>query len=112
MLSAHLSQDFIDILQMAGLLRCTFYLNEKGTKYVSIYLDTESLKPYVKIGTPSGHAVLSEIQWFILVTFKNDIPKNKEHELGDSKHSLSVYCGRYMRIKSQDTQVYLRKKDW
>jgi hypothetical protein len=69
MSSAHLSQDFIDVFQMAGLLRRTFYLNEKGTKYVSVYLDTDSLKPHVKGGTPSGHAVLNEIQWFILVTF-------------------------------------------
>jgi hypothetical protein len=112
MSSAHLSQDLIDVFQMTGLLRRTFYQNEKETKYVSIYLDTDNLKPYVKIRIPSGHAVLNEIQWFILVTFKGDIPKNKEHELGDSRHTLSVYCGRYIRIKSENTQVYLCKKNW
>jgi hypothetical protein len=97
---------------MNGLLRRTFYLNEKGTKYVSVFLDAESLKPLVKIGTPSGHVVLSEIQWFILVTYKKDVPKNIEHELGDSNHTVSVHCGRYIRVKSENTRVYLSKKDW
>jgi hypothetical protein len=68
---------------MTGLLRRTYYLNEKETNYASIYLDNSDLKPYVKIGTSSCHAVLNELQWFILVTFKGDIPKNKVHELGD-----------------------------
>jgi hypothetical protein len=47
MSSALLSLDFIDVFQMTGLLRRTFYQNEKETKYVSIYLDTDNLKPYV-----------------------------------------------------------------
>jgi hypothetical protein len=34
------------------------------------------------------------------------------HELGDSRHTLSVYCGRYIRITSENTQVSLSKKDW
>jgi hypothetical protein len=88
---------------MTRLLRRTYYLNEQETKYVSIYLNNDDLKPYVKIGTSSGHAVLNEIQWFILLPFKSDIPKNKVHELGDSKHTLSVYCGRYIRITSENT---------
>jgi len=32
-------------------------------------------------------------------------------ELGDSQHILSVYCGRYTRITSENTQVHLSKKD-
>ena len=60
----------------------------------------------MKTGTFSGHAVLNEIQWFILVAYKSDIPKNKVHELGDSRHTLSEYCGRYMRNTSENTQVY------
>jgi hypothetical protein len=56
--------------------------------------------------------VLNEIQWFILVIFKGYIPKNKVHELGDSQHTLSVYYGRYIRIKSKNTQVYLCNKNW
>jgi len=81
-------------------------------KYVFIYLNNDDLKPQVKIGTSSGHAVLNEIQWFILVAFKSDVPKNEVHELGDSQHTLSVYCGRYIRITSEYTHVYLSKKDW
>ena len=54
--------------------------NEQETKYVSIYLNNGDLKPQVKIGTSSGHAMLNEIQWFILVTFKGDLPKNEVHE--------------------------------
>ena len=72
---------------MQSLIRRTYYLNEQETKYVSIYLN--DLKP-LKIGTSSGHAVLNYTQWFILVTFKNDIPKNEVHELDDSLHTVSV----------------------
>jgi hypothetical protein len=96
---------------MTGLLRRTYYLNEQETNYVSIYLNND-FKPNVKIGTFSSHALLNEIQWFILVTFKSDIPTNKMHELGNSQHTLSMYCGRYIRITSENTQVYLSKKDW
>jgi len=88
---------------MTGLLRRTYYLNEQETTYVSIYLNNDDLKPQVKIATSSSHAVLNEIQWFILVTFKGDIPKNKVHELGDLQHNLSVYCGRYIRVRGAKT---------
>ena len=81
-------------------------------KYAYIYLNNDDLKPQVKIRTSSGHAVLNEIQCFILVTFKSDIPKNEVHELGDSQHTLSVYCGRYIRITCENTPVYLSKKEW
>jgi hypothetical protein len=76
MQSARLSLVIINVFQMTGLLRRTYYLNEQETKYVSIYLDNDDLKPHLKIGTSSGLAVLNETQWFILVTFKSDIPKN------------------------------------
>ena len=46
------------------------------------------------------------------VTFKSDIPKNEVQEIGDSQHSLSVYCGQYISIMSEKTKVYLSKKDW
>ena len=112
MQSAHLSLVIINVFHMTGLLRRTYYFNEQETKYVSIYLNNDDLKPHLKIGTSSGHVVLNEIQWFILMTFKSDIPKNEVHELGDSQHTLSVYCGRYIRITSENTQVCLSKKDW
>jgi len=107
-----LSLVIINVFQMTGLLRRTYYLNEQEIKYVSIYLNNDDLKPQVKIGTSSGHAVLNEILWFIVLTFKSDIPKNEVHGLCDSQHTLSVYCGRYTRITSENTQVCLRKKDW
>ena len=111
MQSSHLNRYFINVFQMTAwwLLRRTYYLNEQQTKYVSIYLNDNNLKPEVKIGTHSGHAVLDKMQWFILVTFKSDMPKNELHELGDPQHTLSVYCGRYIRISSEKTQVLLTK---
>jgi hypothetical protein len=111
MRSARLSLDIINIFQMTGLLRRTYYLNQQETKYVSIYLNNDDLK-HLKIGISSGHAVSNDIQWFILVTFKSDISKNELHELGDLQHTLSVYCGRYVRITSENTQVCLSKNDW
>jgi len=90
----------------------TYLLPQRTTKYVSIYLNYDTLKPEVKIGTPSGHAVLNEVQWYILVAFKSNIPKNEVHELGDNQHTLSMYCGRYIRIRSENTQVRLSKQDW
>ena len=78
MQSALLSLNIIDVFQMTGLLRRTFFLNQQETKYVSIYLN-EDLKLQVKIGTSSSHVVLNEMQWFILVTFKSNIAKNEVH---------------------------------
>ena len=46
------------------------------------------------------------------MTFKSDIPKNEVHYLGDLEHTLSVFCGRYIRITSENTQVHLSKNDW
>jgi hypothetical protein len=111
MQSALFSLNIIDVFQMWSLLRRTYYLNEQDTKYVSIYLNYD-LGPQVKIATSSGHAVLNDTQWFILVTSKSEIPKNEVHELGDSRHTLSMYCGRYIRITSENTHVHLSKKDW
>ena len=34
------------------------------------------------------------------------------HELGDSRHALSLHCGRYIRIMSEDVQVFLNKTEW
>jgi len=96
---------------MTGLLRRTFFFNEQETKYVSIYLN-EAFKIQVKIGTSSGHVDLNDIEWFILVTFKNNISKNEVHELGEPRHILSMYCGRYTRITIEKTQVYLIQNVW
>ena len=111
---ALLSLYFVNVFQMAawGLPPRTYYLNEQQTKYVSTYLNDDTLKPQVKTGTSFGHAVLNEMQWFIPLTFNSNIPKNEVHELGDNQHTLSVYCGRYIRITRENTQVYLSKIDW
>jgi len=90
---ALLSLHVIDDLQMTVLLRRTFFFNEQETKYFSVYLN-ENLKPQVKIGTSSCLVLLNDLQWFILVTLKANISKNEVHELGDSRHTLSMYCGR------------------
>ena len=91
------------------LLRRAFFFNEQETKYVCVYLN-ENLKPQLKIGTSSGHVELNYLQWFILLTFKSNISQNEVIELGDSRHTLSMYCGRYIRIMRKNTQVYLSKK--
>jgi hypothetical protein len=109
MKNALLNRYFIDVFQMQSLLHRTYYLNAKETKYVSIYLN-DDLKPQVKTGTSSGHAVLNDTQWFILVTFKSEIPKSEVHKLGDSRQTLSMYCGRYVRITSENTQMHLNKR--
>jgi len=111
MQSALLSLHIIDVFQMTGLLRRTFFFNDQETQYVSVYVN-ENLKPQVIIGTSSGHVVLNVLQWFILVTFMSNILKNEVHELGDSRHTLLMCCGRYIRITSENTQVYLSKKEW
>jgi hypothetical protein len=78
MQSARLNLHFTDVFRMWSLLRRTYFLHEQETKYVSIYLN-DDLKPQVKIGTSSSHVVLNDTQWFILVTFKSDIPKSEVH---------------------------------
>ena len=67
---------------MTGLIRHTYFLNQQETKYVFIYLN-EGLKREVKIGTSSGHVLLNEMQWFILVTFTSNIVNNEVHNVGD-----------------------------
>jgi hypothetical protein len=96
---------------MWELYQHTYFLNKQRTKYVCIYLD-DNMTPQVKIVSSSHHVTSNQIQWFILVTFKNRIPKGEVHELGDSRHTLSMYCGRYVRIMSEEAHVCLSKADW
>ncbi len=56
--------------------------------------------------------VLNQMQWFILVTFKDHIPKSEVYELGDSRHTLSLHCWRYIRIMYEDVQMFLNKSEW
>ena len=80
----------------------------KEIKKVSVYLDF-NLRSQLMVETPSGRALLNDTQWFVLVTLKNIIPKSKVHELGDSHNTLSMHCGRYIRITSENIQVRLSK---
>jgi hypothetical protein len=82
MQSASLSLHIITVFQMWALFRRTYFLNEQETKYVFVYLNDDRT-PQVKIGSSSGYAVLNDIQWFVLVTFKSHIPKSEVHELGE-----------------------------
>ena len=94
-----------------GFLATSAYLQPERETKVSIYLD-DNLRPQVKIEVPTGRAVLNYTQWFILVTFKDNIPKAEVHELGDSSHALSIHCGRYVRTATKNIQVLLSKKEW
>ena len=112
MQSAHPSLVIINVFQMTGLLCRTYYLNEQETKYVCIYTNNEDLKPHAKIGTSSGHAVLNEIQWFILVTFKSDISKIKCTNLVTRNIPCQCTVDDIYAFTSENTQLYLSKKDW
>ena len=81
----------------------TFFLNEQETT-------TEWGPQYTDEDLDFFRAsVVIDTQWYILVSFKSNISKNEVHELGDSRHTLSMYCGRYIRITSENTQVHLSK---
>jgi hypothetical protein len=78
---------------------------------VTFLLD-ENLTPPVKTVSSSRTEALNKIQWFILVIFKYHILKDGMHELGDSRHTLHLYCRRYIRITSDDILVLLNKSQW
>jgi hypothetical protein len=90
------------------MLERIYYLNKQRTKNVCIYLE-DTLAPQVKITSFTRHVVLNQAQWFILGTFKDY--KCGVHELGDSRHNLFMYCGRYIRIKCENAQVVLNKTE-
>jgi len=46
------------------------------------------------------------------MAFKGYISKNEVHELGDMLHALSMYCGRYILIPCENTEVYRSRKVW
>jgi hypothetical protein len=69
----------------------------------------ECLSLHIKIACSSRAIVLNQIQWFILMTSKDHIPKDVLHELGDSRHTQDLYCGRYIRITSDDVHIFLSK---
>jgi hypothetical protein len=72
----------------------------------------ECLTPHIKTVCSSRAIALNRIQWFILVTFKDHTPKDVVHELGDTRHTLDLYCGRYIRFTSDDFHILLSKSQW
>jgi hypothetical protein len=75
-----------------------YHLNDIRVKYVALFLD-QHLTPHIRIFCISERVVLNLAHWFILVSFKDGI-LDKIHELGDSHHTLDLYCGKYVRIMS------------
>ena len=99
MQSVSLNLHIIDVFQMKMLIRRTFFFNEQETKYISIYLK-EDLKSYVKFRTSSGHVVLNDLQWFILVTFKSNRSKNLvTHVIRCQCTVDGVYVSRVRKVK-------------
>jgi hypothetical protein len=86
-----------------------YYLNKQRTKNVCIYLD-DNLEPQVNITSFTCLVVLNQMQWFIIVSFKEY--KFGVHELGDSSLNLFMYCGRCIRIKCENAHVILNKTEW
>jgi hypothetical protein len=97
------------LFQMQPLYQRIYYLNKQLSKYVCIYLDDE-WAPQVKIATRASHVVLKRTQWSELVKF--DEYKSGVHNLGDSRHNLFMYCGRFIRLECNTHQVVLLKPEW
>jgi hypothetical protein len=92
---------------MPTLLNRTFFLNNVGTKFVSLFLK-EYFIPHVKISTSTHQVVLNPTEWFTLVSFKNKIFENSCYRLADSHLFLDMYYNRSIRI----TYVLLSKGQW
>lgn len=95
---------------MKRLLERVYFINSR-TKYISLVLD-ENLTFHARIVCGKQEVVLDLMHWFILVAFKNNIPENKIHELGDSLHTLDLYCGKYAKITCNNVHVVLTKQEW
>jgi hypothetical protein len=96
---------------MKRLLERVYYVNNSCTKYISLILD-QHLTPYVRIVSGKQEVILDQMQWFILLAFRKNIPDNKIHELGDSLHTLDLYCGKYPRITCDNVYVVLTRQEW
>jgi hypothetical protein len=96
---------------MPGLLNRTFFLNNVGTKCVSVFLN-EYFIPHVKIGTSTHQVLLSPTEWFTLEPFKNKIFKNSSYRLGESHQFLDTYYNRSILITCYNSYVLLSKGQW
>jgi hypothetical protein len=96
---------------MPALLNRTFFPNNVGTKFVSVFLN-EYFTPHVKIGTSTHQVVLNPTEWFTLVSFKNKTFKNSYYRLGDIHLFLDTHYNRSIRIICYNSYVLLSKGQW
>jgi hypothetical protein len=96
---------------MPALLNHTFFLNNAGTKFVSVFLNQYFI-PHVKIGTSTHQVVLNPKASFTLASFKNNILKNFLYQLCDSHQFLDVHYNRYIRITCNNSYVLLSNGEW
>jgi len=78
---------------------------------VPIFLDCNPI-PQLKNVSSSRIVVLNQVHGFILVTFKDHIPKDVMHELGESHQTLDLSCQCYIHITPDEVHVllnYLRR---
>ena len=107
MQSAPLNLHIIDVFEMMGLLHRNFSSTSKRKSWSLPEWGPQTTGEDWNFFMPCG------VEWrTVLVTFKSNIQNNEVHELGNPRHTLSMYCGRYIRITSENTQMYLSKKDW
>jgi hypothetical protein len=92
-------------------LEGVYPLNKARMRFVTLFVE-ECLSLHIKMVCSSRAIMLNQIQWFILVTFKDHIPKDVLHELGDTHHTLDLYCGRYISSTSDDVHILLSKSQW
>jgi hypothetical protein len=82
--------------QMRTLLeRVYFWIRRRQCMWPSLWLRSDTANKNL---SSSRTVVLNQIQWPILVTFKDHIPKNVMHEHGDWRHTLDLYCRQYIRV--------------
>jgi hypothetical protein len=103
--------DVSNVFHMWRSLERVNILNKQMTKYVSIVLD-KTLTLQFKVVSSSRNVVLHEMQRFILAVFESHIPKSEMQELGDPPHTLSVSCGRYIRVMSQNVRGFINTSEW
>jgi hypothetical protein len=73
---------------------------------VTIFLDYNPI-PQLKNVSPSRIVVLNQVQGFILVTFKDHIPKDVMHELGGSHQTIDLSCQLYIRLTPDEVYFLL-----
>jgi hypothetical protein len=81
---------------MPPLYQRIFYLNERMSKYVCIYLDDETVALRVKIHTRSNHVVLNKT---VVKTCEIRRIYDGVHKIVDPNYNLLMYCGQFIRLE-------------